>query len=61
MYKTIGTPPCTLRQPWVSVAVTCDTWREINILLNFQVPSSYGFELKVFKDAEKRISNLINE
>ena len=27
--------------------VTCDTWREVNILSKFQVPGSYGLEMKV--------------
>ena len=28
--------------------VTCDTWGEVNILLKDQVPSSYGWGVKVF-------------
>ena len=27
--------------------VICDTWKDVNILSKFQVPSSYGFGLKV--------------
>ena len=27
--------------------MTCDTWREVNILSKCQVPSSYGLKMKV--------------
>ena len=30
------------------VTMTCDTWREMNILSKFQLPSSYAFEVKLF-------------
>ena len=61
MHKTIGTPPCTLRQPWVSVYVSCVmchvsrvtchmshiTWLIVNIVSKFQVPSSNGLGFMV--------------
>ena len=32
---------------WDTRQVTCDTWREVNFLSKFQVPTSYGLEMKV--------------
>ena len=30
--------------------MTCDTWRKVNLLLTFQLSSSYGLGVKVVKD-----------
>ena len=30
--------------------MTCDTWREVNLLLKFQLSSSYSLGLKVVED-----------
>ena len=45
--------------------MTCDAWREGNILSKFQVPSSYGFGvkgvLKMLSEKDRSLTELFNE